>query len=160
MKIPKFSFEDMTIGTKIEFGPRFVSAEEIIHFASQFDPAPFHLDEAAGKASMLGGLAASGWHVCSIAMRMICDAYLLQSSSQGSPGLSKCQWLAPVLANDILHGSITVMGARLSASRPGLGIIEFDLELFNQKGIRVIAFSNTGMMLTRKKAAEVAPVSA
>jgi len=146
----KYFYEDMPIGKQIDLGRYAVTAEEIIHFAEQFDPAPFHLEEEAGKASFLGGLAASGWHLCSIAMRMICDSYLLDSSSQGSPGISECRWMAPVLAGDTLSGTVVVENTRLSASRPGLGIIEFRLNLFNQDGKQVMTFQNTGMMLTRE----------
>lgn len=148
----KYFYDDMQPGSRVDIGQYHVSAEEIIHFAEQFDPAPFHLDEAAGKASFLGGLAASGWHVCSIAMKMICDAYLLESTSQGSPGMKECRWLAPVLAGDTLSGHMSVESARLSASRPGLGFLELRVDLFNQKGIHVLSFQNTGMMLTREAA--------
>ena len=142
----------MQPGTRVDIGKYHVSAEEIIHFAKQFDPAPFHLDEEAGKASFLGGLAASGWQVCAIAMKMICDTYLLESSSQGSPGVKECRWLAPVLAGDTLTGHVFIESARLSASRPGLGFLELRVDLFNQNRKHVLAFHNTGMMLTREVA--------
>lgn len=148
----KYYFEDLQPGTRIDIGQYHVSAEEIIQFAEQFDPAPFHLDEEAGRASFLGGLAASGWHVCSMAMKMICDTYLLQSTSQGSPGMKECRWLAPVLAGDTLTGHMAIESARLSATRPGLGFLELRVDLFNQKGIQVLSFQNTGMMLTREAA--------
>ena len=148
----KYFYEDMTVGLSLDIGPYDVTAEEIIDFATQFDPAPFHLDEAAGKASILGGLSASGWHVCSMAMRMICDAYLLESSSQGSPGMEVCKWMAPVLAGDTLSGHIIVEKARLSASRPGLGLVDFRCNLFNQHGKQVLMFTNLGMMRTRSAA--------
>lgn len=149
MTAPKYCYEDMEIGTAIPIGTRTITADEIIEFAQQFDPAPFHLDEAAGKASFLGGLAASGWHVCSIGMKMICDAYILESSSQGSPGIGECKWLAPVLAGDTLTGEMVVENKRLSRSRPALGIVELRLNLYNQNGKLVLTHTNTGMMLTR-----------
>lgn len=152
----KYFFEDMQPGKKVDLGEYNVSAGEIIHFAEQFDPAPFHLDEKAGKESFLGGLAASGWHVCSIAMKMICDTYLLESTSQGSPGMRECKWMAPVLAGDTLSGHMVIESARLSASRPGLGFLEFRLSLFNQNSRQVLSFQNTGMMLTRETARQVA----
>ena len=83
---------------------------------------------------------------------MICDAYLLESSSQGSPGLKECKWLAPVLAGDTLSGHMIIDSARLSASRPGLGLLEIRIELFNQHGKKVLSHENTGMMLTREAA--------
>ena len=70
---------------------RTVTAEEIVEFAGEFDPQPMHLDEAAGKASILGGLSASGWHTCAMFMRLLCDAFLLDSTSQGAPGIDQMQ---------------------------------------------------------------------
>ena len=145
----RYYYEDCPPGAEMELAPHTVTAEEIIDFASQFDPVPFHLDEEAGKASFLGGLAASGWHVCSLAMRMICDSYLLESASLGSPGIKECKWLAPVLAGDTLRGKVIVEGARISASRPGLGLLELRCELYNQKDRQVLMFRNTGMMAIR-----------
>jgi acyl dehydratase len=83
----KFYWEDFPTGHVIEFGGMTTLNEEIVRFASKFDPQPFHLDEEADTASLFGGLCASGCHTCSMAMRMMCDAYLLVSSSLGSPGL-------------------------------------------------------------------------
>ncbi len=93
----KWAFEDFVEGTSIDLGSKTVSAAEIIAFASEFDPQPMHLDEAAGRASILGGLSASGWHTCAIFMRMMCDAYLLDSTSQGAPGIDQVKWKKPVL---------------------------------------------------------------
>ena len=80
--LPRYAYEDFTVGSEWSLGSKLVTAEEIIDFAGQFDAQPFHLDEAAGKSSILGGLAASGWHTVSMFMRMFCDAYLLDSTSQ------------------------------------------------------------------------------
>ena len=80
-----YAFEDFTPGRRFELGPYPVTAEEIKEFAGQFDPQPWHLDEAAGKASILGGLAASGWHTCAMLMRMLIDAFIEDSTSQGAP---------------------------------------------------------------------------
>lgn len=145
-------FEDMAVGKTIRMGPYRVGKEEIIDFAEQFDPAPFHLDEQAGRESMLGGLAASGWHVCSIAMRMIWDAWLKDAASEGSPGVDECRWQAPVLAGDTLSGELVVETARRSAKRPGIGIIVFRCDLFNQAGTRVLTFTNAAMMRSRDMA--------
>lgn len=150
----KYYFEDMAIGSQLDLGTYHVTREEIIAFAQQFDPAPFHLDEAAGRASMLGGLAASGWHVCAMSMRMVCDAYLLDSASEGSPGLEECRWMAPVLAGDTLSGHLLVESARLSSSRPGIGLIGFRCNLFNQDGRQVMTYTNIGMSRTRAGTSE------
>ena len=82
----KWAYENLEVGLVLDLGSKKVTAEEIVEFAREFDPQPMHLDKAAGKAGILGDLSASGWHTCSIYMRMICDAFILQSTSEGSPG--------------------------------------------------------------------------
>ncbi|TKT77341.1 MaoC family dehydratase [Aquamicrobium sp. LC103] len=149
----KWAFEDFVEGASISLGSKTVTAEEIIEFASEFDAQPMHLDEEAGKASILGGLAASGWHTCCIFMRMMCDAFLLDSTSQGAPGVEYVRWKKPVLAGDTLTGKSTVVAMRASASRPGLGFVTCRHELTNQRGEVVLELENTGMFLKRKVAA-------
>ena len=83
----KWAYEDFAEGASITLGTKQVTAAEIIEFASEFDAQPMHLDEEAGRASILGGLSASGWHTCAMFMRMMCDAFLLDSTSQGAPGI-------------------------------------------------------------------------
>ena len=92
----KRTFEDFTPGMVIETGPRLVTREEIVAFAAEFDPQPMHLDEDAARASILGGLAASGWHTCCLMMRMACDGFVLDSSSMGAPGVDEVKWLKPL----------------------------------------------------------------
>lgn len=148
--MPYRYFEDFPAGTVIELRPVTVSAGEIVEFAEQFDPAPFHLSEEGAKSSMFGRLFASGWHTCAIAMRMMCDAFLVDSASQGGPGLDECRWLAPVFAGDTLSGRVTVTSARRSASRPGLGIVHFTVEIFKSDGTPVMRSENSGMYRTRE----------
>lgn len=145
----KWAFEDFTEGMTIDLGRKYVTAEEIVEFAREFDAQPMHLDEEAGKASILGGLSASGWHTCSMLMRMMCDAFLLDSTSQGAPGVDMLRWKKPVLAGDTLAGSCTVIGRRESNSRPGLGLVTVRYELTNQRGETVLEMRNTGMFLSR-----------
>ena len=85
----KLFWEDFHPGRVFEHGPHLVTRDDIVTFAAEFDPQPMHLDEAAGKASILGGLSASGWHTCAIYMRLLCDAFLLDSTSQGAPGVDR-----------------------------------------------------------------------
>ena len=151
--MPKWAFEDFEVGQELKLGSRTISAEEIIEFASEFDAQPMHLDEEAGKASILGGLAASGWHTCCIFMRMMCDGFLLDSTSQGAPGVDYARWKKPVLAGDTLTGKTVVEDLRLSASRPSLGFVTCRHELVNQRGETVFELKNTGMFLTREAAA-------
>ncbi|MGB8315014.1 MAG: MaoC family dehydratase, partial [Aestuariivirga sp.] len=127
-------FEDFAVGQVIGLGAYPVTAAEIIAFASEFDPQPFHLDEAAGKSSILGGLAASGWHVCSMLMRMMADSWLNKSASMGSNGVSEVKWLKPVLAGEVLSGTATIVSKRVSSKRPEMGIFECLFELFNEAG--------------------------
>ena len=88
------------------FKPVTVTAEDIVAFAAEFDPQPMHLSEEAGKASILGGLAASGWHTSAIMMRMLCDSYIHETASEGSPGVDSMEWKKPVIAGDTLVGRL------------------------------------------------------
>ena len=148
----RWAYEDFEVGGSITLGSKTVTAEEIIEFASEFDAQPMHLDEEAGKASILGGLAASGWHTCSMFMRMMCDGFILNSTSQGSPGIDYVRWKKPVLAGDTLTGRSTVLAKRASQSRPGLGFVTVKSELLNQRDEIVLELENTGMFLSREAA--------
>ncbi len=148
----KWAYEDLEEGASIALGPKLVTVEEIIEFASEFDAQPMHLDEEAGRNSILGGLAASGWHTCAMFMRMLCDAVVSDSTSQGVPGVDQVRWKKPVLAGDTLTGRCTVLSKRLSRSRPQLGFVTTHSELFNQRGESVFELDNTAMFLTREAA--------
>lgn len=153
MTVKKWAFEDFTEGMVLDLGEKHVTAGEIVEFAREFDFQPMHLDEEAGKASLLGGLAASGWHTCAMLMRMLCDALLLDSTSQGAPGIDFARWKKPVLAGDTLKGRFTVLSTRASSSRPGLGFVIARYDILNQHGETVLEMQNTGMFLTRGAAA-------
>ncbi|MBZ9858975.1 MaoC family dehydratase [Mesorhizobium sp. CA12] len=150
-----WAYEDFAEGASLDLGSKDVSAAEIIEFASEFDPQPMHLDEEAGKATILGGLSASGWHTCAMFMRMLCDAFLLDSTSQGSPGIEHVKWKKPVLAGDRLTGTLTILSKRQSKSRPQLGLITMRSELVNQRGESVFELENTGMFLARDAATDL-----
>lgn len=145
----KWAYEDLEEGRTIELPPRQVTAEEIVEFAGEFDPQPMHLDERAGKDSIMGGLGASGWHTCAMFMRMMCDGFLLDSTSQGAPGLEYTRWKKPVLAGDTLSGRSIIVARRRSKSRADLGFVTCRHELTNQKGEVVMELENTGMFLLR-----------
>jgi acyl dehydratase len=119
------TFEDFPIGHFGSFGPRHVSREEIIAFAAEFDPQPMHLDEEAARRSMLNGLSGSGWHLCSIMMRMMVDGFIGRAASLGSPGVNELRWLAPLRPGDDLTLDVEVAEARVSRSRSGTGIVTF-----------------------------------
>lgn len=125
-------FEDLREGEIIDLGEKRVSREEIIEFATEFDPQPHHLDEEAANASILKGLSASGWHTCAIMMRMLCDGLVHRAASMGSPGIDEVRWMKPVRPDDLLKMSGVVKSARVSRSRPEMGIVEIEWALFNQ----------------------------
>ncbi|MDZ7600126.1 MAG: MaoC family dehydratase [Hoeflea sp.] len=142
-------FEDLEPGMVFPLGPKSVSADEIVAFAMEYDPQPMHLDAEAGRNSILGGLAASGWHTCSMMMRMMTDSYLLRMAAEGAPGIDYVKWKKPVLAGDVLAGETRVLDSRKSNSRPGIGIVSFRHELRNQKGETVLESENPIMLRLR-----------
>ncbi len=150
MSDQKLTFEDFEPGRTFALGPKTVTGAEIIEFAREFDPQPMHLDEADGRASILGGLAASGWHTSAMFMRMMTDSFILNSLSQGAPGIDVMEWRKPVLAGDTLAGYSTVTEARALKSRPGIGIVKFRHEIANQKGDLVCASEGSIMFAMRK----------
>ncbi len=125
-------FEDFSPGEICEYGDRLVTAEEIVAFAREFDPQPFHLDDDAGRHSQAGGLIASGWHTAALLMRMNCDEFLLRCASQGAPGTDELNWLKPVRPGDRLRVRRTTLSARPSNSRPQTGLVELLFEVLNQ----------------------------
>jgi acyl dehydratase len=154
MQDDRLHYEDFTEGRSFALGPRLVSAEEIIEFAREFDPQPMHLSEEAGKASILGGLSASGWHTSSLFMRLMIDAYVRRTASEGAPGIEFMQWRKPVLAGDTLSGHSVVEETRLMRSRPHLGIVTFGHELRNQRDELVLSARNA-VMIRRRETVEV-----
>ena len=128
------TFEDFPPGRFGTFGPRHVTRDEILSFAAEFDPQPMHLDEEAAKQSLLKGLSASGWHLCSIMMRMMVDGFVGRAASLGSPGVNEVRWLAPLRPGDDLLLDVEVMEARISRSRPETGIVTFRSTARNAAG--------------------------
>ncbi|MEL6750950.1 MAG: MaoC family dehydratase [Pseudomonadota bacterium] len=145
-------YDDFPIGHTLALGPRTITAEEIIEFATEFDPQPFHLNADAPESESVGGLIASGWHTCAIVMRMMCDAYLLDTASLGSAGLDTVRWREPVRPGDTLSGEATVSDKRLSEGRAGVGIVTFAYRLQNQHGRDVITMSGMGFVRTEPAA--------
>ena len=111
-------FEDFEEGQVYELGEKTLTKEEIVAFAREYDPQPFHVDEEAAKGSAFGGLIASGWHTAAIFMRLYADAVLSRAESMGSPGVEELRWLKPVRPGDTLSARLTVLDAAPSASRP------------------------------------------
>lgn len=143
------TFEDFSLGHFGTFGPRHVGRDEIIAFASEFDPQPMHLDEAAAKHTMLRGLSGSGWHLCSLMMRMMFDGYIGRTASLGSPGVDEVRWLSPLRPGDDLMLDVDVTGARASRSRPEMGIVTFAMRMRNASG-QVLLEAVSPIMIRRR----------
>ena len=138
-------FEDFTPGRVFELGTVEVSADEIIEFATRYDPQPFHVDPAAAADTIFGGIIASGWHTCSMCMRLLVDGLLSDSTSLGSPGMEQIRWLAPVRPGDRLTARSTVEDARPSSSKPDRGTVMLLTELQNEAGAVVMTMRGMGM---------------
>lgn len=151
---PMRTFEDFPVGYVGTLGPKHVSKREVITYAREFDPQPFHLDEAAAEASLLGGLSASGWHTCAMLMRMICDGFMDETAGLGSPGLEEVRWLRPVRPGDILTARYQVTEARASSSRRDLGICRIVYDLKNQKGDTVMTWDCIHFFARREEGAQ------
>src|SRR3979411_111103 len=142
------NFEDFPPGRFGTFGPGHRTGEEMLAFAAEFDPQPMHLDEEAAKRSMLKGLSGSGWHLCSIMMRMMCDGYIGNTASLGSPGVSELKCLAPFRPGDDLVLDVDVVEARVSRSRPETGIVTFKGSVRNAAG-QVLAEMTSPLLVKR-----------
>lgn len=153
----KHYWEDFVVGETIEIGRRKVDRDEVVAFAKEFDPQPFHVDEAAAEASMFGGLIASGWHTCAMVMRLMCDNYLLDSASLGSPGVEHVKWLKPVRPGDTIRAMRTVLESRRSGSKPEMGIVKTRWDVYNQDDEQVMTMEGYGLFKVR--AASVAAKS-
>ena len=148
----RLHWEDFVVGQVREFGNYEVTRAAVLDFARQFDPQPFHLDDAAAAKSLFGRLAASGWHTCAMAMRMMCDGYLLQSASLGSPGIERLAWPAPVFPGDVLRMRIVVVETRPLASRPAVGLMRSRSEVLNQNDGIVLTMEGAGFFTRRTPA--------
>jgi len=147
--VAELAFQDFTPGRVFEHGPRSLPCDEMIAFAAEFDPQPMHLDEAAARQTMLGGLSASGWYLCCILMRMCVEAFVGRSSSMGAPGVEEVRWLLPVRPEDELSLRATVLDTRTSKSRPDMGFVRFEFELFNARKQRVMTLTTSLMLALR-----------
>jgi acyl dehydratase len=145
----RFYFEDFGVGDRRQIGHRTVGEDEILRFAREFDPQPFHVDPDAGARSIYGGLIASGWHTCAMVMRMICDSYMLDAASLGSPGIDELRWLKPVRPGDTLTGFVTILEARASSSKPDRGVVLTLWEVFNQHDEQVLSMKGNVMFQRR-----------
>ncbi len=125
-------FEDVEVGEVTRFGRYEVTREEIVEFARQFDPQPFHLDEEASRATMFGGLIASGWHTGAMMMRMVADHMVPANATSGSMGFDDLQWLKPVRPGDVLSVASVVLEKTESRRRPDRGTVRIESRVKNQ----------------------------
>jgi len=128
------------------------SREDIVTFARQFDPQPFHLDEEAAKGSVFGTLCASGWHTCSMAMSLMVNNFLLDAASLGSPGMENIKWFKPVLPGDTLRLQHSITDKRPMSKRPDVGLVRSEWHLFNQHEDQVLHLESWGMFRRRHPA--------
>jgi acyl dehydratase len=142
-------FEDFPPGDVRESPARTVTREDILAFAREFDPQPFHADEAAAARTIYGGLIASGWHTIAIYMRLMWESYLKDTASLGSPGVDEVRWLKPVRPGDTLRARFTVLEAVPSRSKPDRGIIRSLSHVFNQHGEVVMTLRGLGLFARR-----------
>ena len=145
MSSRRWYFEDFFPGQQIELGTRTVTEQEIIEFATDFDPQPFHVDREAARDSIFGGVIASGWHTCSMMMRIVVDSVLGNSASMGSPGLEKVRWILPVRPDDTLSVRYITTQVKASGSRPDRGVVWSTWEARNQDGELVCTVEGMGM---------------
>ena len=127
-------YEDLSLDEVIELGAVTLTKDMIVTFAREFDPFPFHLDEEAAKASLLGGLASSGWQTAALTLKMLGDTFLNTIASMGGLGFSDLKWKKPVMVGDSISGTATIAGLRRSRHHPERGIVTIDLDVRNQRG--------------------------
>ena len=139
-------FEDFAPGDVIELGSRTLTKDSIVAFAREFDPQPFHTDEAAAQRSIYGGLLASGWHTGSLAMRILYDGLLKDTVSLGSPGIDELRWLKPVRPGDTLSLRMTILEAVPSRTKPDRGLVRSLMEMRNQHGEVVLTIRGLSLL--------------
>lgn len=143
-------FEDIEIGARQSFGRYEVTREEVIEFASKYDPQPFHLSDEAAAKTYFGRLSASGWNTCAMTMRMLVDNMsTIEQAGLGSPGLDNLRWVKPVYPGDILRCETEVLEKRRSRSRPDMGLFKSCCRTFNQHDELVLEMVNNALIRVR-----------
>ncbi|MGC5800888.1 MaoC family dehydratase [Ralstonia pseudosolanacearum] len=147
-----FYFDDFQVGQTMEMGTYAVTEDEILTFARQYDPQPFHVDPEAARRSIYGGLISSGWMTCAVMMRLMVQNFLSKSSSMGSPGVDEIRWLRPVYPGDTLSVSSTCLEVRPSQSKHDRGVAINRWEARNQHGELVCTLVGMGLFGRRPAA--------
>ncbi len=143
-------FEDYVPGVTVDCGSFSISEADIIAFAKEYDPQPFHVDPVAAAEGPFGGLIASGWHTTSLTMRQLVDHWVSPGTSLGAAGVDEIRWPRPVRPGDTLHVRATVLEARRSRSKPDRGIIRSLAEVTNQDGETVMRLTAINFILARE----------
>jgi acyl dehydratase len=143
-------FEDYPVGAVFEFPPFTTTESEIVEFAKRFDAQPFHIDPVAAKQSHFGGIIASGFHTCSMAMGSLVGNGFFSTAGMGSPGLDEIRWQQPVRGGQQLHVKTTILEAIRSKSKPDRGVIRHSVELQNNQGATVMSYIAKSMFPTRE----------
>lgn len=146
-------FEELAVGETIRLGKVTVTKEMIISFAREFDPFPFHLDEKAAKASLLGGLASSGWQTAALSLKLLDDAFLNTIASMGGLGFSDLKWRKPVMVDDTITGTATISALRRSRHHPERGIVSIDFDIRNQHGEQAMTLKLANLVELRDPSA-------
>ncbi len=145
--------EDYKEGEQFEFGDYLITEEEIIEFATRYDPQPFHIDKVAAANTVFGGLIASGWMTASIGMRLLTDHFISTVSSMGSPGVDEMRFIKPVRPGDRLRLRVSILSVRRSQTKPDRGVLQFYEEILNQNSEAVLSLRGWGMNHTKEKQA-------
>jgi acyl dehydratase len=152
----RFYFEDVVVGQVNRYGRYEVTREEVIEFASSYDPQPFHLDDDAAAGTHFGKLSASGWHTAAMVMRMMVDNFhAIKQAGLGSPGVDKLQWPKPVFPGDILRCEAITKSKRRSKSRPDMGLLDGRVEAYNQNDELVLVMESIGLIEVRDPSAPI-----
>ena len=148
-KTIKYFWEDLPVGRTLDIGSITVDHDEVIDFASKYDPQPFHLDANAAAESPYGGLIASGFQSIAVCFRLFIQSGIFAGSSIGSPGLDELRWFAPVRPGDTLHSVVEVLEVRPSSSKPDRGIARLLYKAINQRGETVLSFIGNNLLKRR-----------
>jgi len=143
--------EDFAVGQTFASGTLRINETQIKAFAAEFDPQPFHLDDATARATMFRGLAASGWHTAALTMRLLVDSELKPAGGLIGAGLDELSWPRPVRPGDELHVTSEIIGVRVSKSRPDQGVIKVRTTTFNQNDEPVQVFIGNLVVAVRNK---------
>jgi acyl dehydratase len=147
-------FEDLVVGAERDFGTYEVTREEVIAFASKYDPQPFHLSDEAAARTHFGRLAASGWHTAAMTMAVIARRVVDdEQAGLGSPGIDELRWLRPVYPGDTLHVCGRIIDKTPSRSKPHIGSFRTQTTVTNQDGVPVMTFISIVLMRRRPEAA-------